>query len=147
MAEMDTAQEILHTLILINNQRASWYEKATAETRHIEPEVAELFEVAAEESRLYATELDEKIKFAGTELSMPPGIWSDAVITMSDTQIGSILTSSSHLEADVQEAYRRALKNTVNLDADWVKLLEKQQWNLKGTLDEVKAYRRESKAV
>jgi uncharacterized protein (TIGR02284 family) len=153
MATFKRTTERLHSLVLVNNDRVKWYEKAINDVKDLEPSLAKVFEDFAEESRSFARELDEKIKLLGSEDGIESTtlsgevfrVWSDLKSTFSGNPVESVLASSEHVEDRVQEAYSKALQHNEDMDNDSIQMLEQQQFVLKDMHDAMKEYRDETR--
>ncbi len=139
--------EVLNDLIEINNDRITGYERALKELKEDSSDLKALFEGYIDQSRNIRNEL-------GTEVQVLHGTmedgttnsgkiyraWMDVKAVFTGHDRHAVLENCEAGEDAAQKAYKFAL-NTEGLPAFIVELISKQQIELKGAHDEVKALR------
>jgi len=143
--------EILNDLIQINNDRIQGYERALKELKGESADLKTLFEGYIDQSRNIRNELGTEVQtFKGKmdEGTTASGkiyrAWMDVKAAFSGHDRQSVLENCEFGEDAAQKAYKTALE-TEGLPAYLVQLISKQQTELKGAHDEVKALRDENK--
>lgn len=148
MNNNETLAETLNDLVKINNDRITGYEKAAAQTDHIDVDLQAIFHKMANESRSYVSELNEKIASLGQEAAADTTVsgkiyrvWMDVknLFTGSDRQ--SILSSCEFGEDAAQKAYNDALHTEAEMNAETRQLIMDQKDSLKTSHDLFKKYR------
>lgn len=143
--------EVLNDLIQINNDRITGYERALKELKDESSDLRVLFEGYIDQSRNIRNQLGTEVQALhgkmddGTTASGKIyRAWMDvkAVFTGKDRQ--TVLENCEFGEDAAQKAYKSAL-NTEGLPGYLLQLISKQQEELKGAHDEVKALRDENK--
>ena len=154
MVNINKVSTTLHNLVLINNDRAKGYEKASDHIKLIDDELKELFDECAEESHFYANELHEKLRLLGTEdgiesTTLPGKIyrtWMDLKFAFSSADRTTILSACEFVEDAVQKAYNEALEAAEFMDGDTLRMIEVQKNSLRDSHDLIKDYRDRSAA-
>jgi len=143
--------EILNDLIQINNDRIQGYERALKELKGESADLKTLFEGYIDQSRNIRNELGTEVQTfkgkmdEGTTASVKIyRAWMDVKAAFSGHDRQSVLENCEFGEDAAQKAYTTALE-TEGLPAYLVQLISKQQTELKGAHDEVKALRDENK--
>ena len=141
--------EVLNDLIEINNDRITGYERALKELMDESADLKTLFEGYIDQSRNIRNEL-------GTEVQTLKGnmddgttasgkiyrAWMDVKAVFTGHDRHTVLENCEYGEDAAQKAYKSAI-NTEDLPAYLKELITKQQQELKGAHDEVKALRDE----
>lgn len=146
--------EILNDLIEINNDRIIGYEKAIHELKDIDDDLKVLFATMIDQSRQARMALGTEVQALGGEMESGRSTtnsgkiykaWMDvkAVFTGHDRE--TILNSCEFGEDAAQKAYDAALLSE-ELPAYLREMLSQQKHILKGSHDEIKAFRDAEKA-
>lgn len=139
--------EALNDLIEINNDRITGYERALKELKDGSSDLKTLFEGYIDQSRNIRNELGTEVQVLhgtmaeGTKTSGKIyRAWMDVKAVFTGHDRHEVLENCEAGEDAAQKAYKSAL-NTEGLPAYIVELISKQQTELKGAHDEVKALR------
>ena len=143
--------EVLNDLIQINNDRITGYERALKELKNDGSDLRVLFEGYIDQSRNIRNQLGTEVQALHGKMDDGTTVsgkiyraWMDvkAVFTGKDRQ--TVLENCEFGEDAAQKAYKSAL-NTEGVPGYLLELISKQQEELKGAHDEVKALRDENK--
>jgi len=151
MVKRKKIQRTLEDLIIINNDRVKLYEKALSEMHEIDEPLQALFTEMADQSRLFRNELHQKITLMGeedsTESTTAAGklnrVLLDVKNIFTNNTTRTILDACEVAEDTAQQAYNEALKDTVYMDEQTIRLIEWQRDALKDSHDLIKRYRDE----
>jgi uncharacterized protein (TIGR02284 family) len=143
--------EVLNDLIQINNDRITGYERALKELKDENSDLRVLFEGYIDQSRNIRNQLGTEVQALhgkmdeGTTASGKIyRAWMDVKAAFTGKDRQTVLENCEFGEDAAQKAYKAAL-NTEGLPAYLAELISKQQEELKGAHDEVKALRDENK--
>lgn len=141
--------EVLNDLIQINNDRVTGYERALKELKDDDSNLRTLFESFIDQSRNIRNELGVEVQTLkgkmddGTTASGKIyRAWMDVKAVFTGHDRHTVLENCEFGEDAAQKAYKTAL-NTEDLPAYIKELITRQQQELKGAHDEVKALRDE----
>lgn len=141
--------EVLNDLIQINNDRVTGYERALKELKDDDSNLRTLFESFIDQSRNIRNELGVEVQTLkgkmddGTTASGKIyRAWMDVKAAFTGHDHHTVLENCEYGEDAAQKAYKSAI-NTEDLPAYLKELITKQQQELKGAHDEVKALRDE----
>ena len=147
MEDNKKVAEVLNDLIQINNDRITGYERALKELKDDSSDLKTLFENYIDQSRNFRNELGtevqvlhEKMDDGTTGSGKIYRAWMDVKAVFTGHDRHTVLENCEFGEDAAQKAYKSAL-NTEGLPAFIVQLITKQQAELKGAHDEVKALR------
>ena len=139
--------EVLNDLIQINNDRVVGYERALKELKDDSSDLKTLFEGYIDQSRNMRNSLGTEVQtLHGTMDSGTTNsgkiyrAWMDVKAVFTGHDRHAVLENCEAGEDAAQKAYKSAL-NTEGIPAYIVEMISKQQTELKGAHDEVKALR------
>lgn len=148
METTSKAIETLNDLIQINNDRVAGFEKAGKDLKESGFELYRIFELFAQESRRYATELTRAVNQHGgdaeTGRSASGAIhraWIDVKSTFGGDDQKSILEECERGEDAIKKAYQSALEPGNDLSADELDMVRSQQQGIDAAHDQIKSLR------
>ena len=143
--------EVLNDLIQINNDRITGYERAIKELKDESADLKTLFEGYIDQSRNIRNQLGTEVQTLKGEMDDSTTgsgkiyrAWMDVKAVFTGHDRHTVLENCEFGEDAAQKAYKSAL-NTEGLPGYLLQLISKQQEELKGAHDEVKALRDENK--
>ena len=144
--------DTLQSLIKINNDRVTGYEKAAEQIKSSDADLYPIFTKMAAESREYAATLNNLLQQFGEEVetdTTAPGkiyrAWMDVKNAFAGSNRKSILSSCEYGEDAAQKAYKEALEDAYDDDNELHSGLRntilQQQQSLKEAHDKIKSLR------
>jgi uncharacterized protein (TIGR02284 family) len=134
--------DALNSLIQINNDRISGYEKAVAQTQTEHPNLSMLCSEMAEESRDFVSVLKAKVwKLKGEAedgnsfSGMVHRVFMEVKWIFSGTDKKAIITSCINGDTAALKAYDQALHSNAEMSAETRQLLISQQQSIQHALD------------
>jgi len=148
MARNENVTEVLNDLIKINHDRTEGYERAIEDTRDKDTDLKAMFNRMADESKMYAQELEAEVRKVGGDAAEDTTVsgkiyrvWMDLKSAITGKARKSILESCEYGEDAAQKAYEEALKSDRDLPADVRQLIVNQKAALRTSHDTIKRYR------
>jgi uncharacterized protein (TIGR02284 family) len=148
METNDLTIQVLNDLIRINNDRIAGYKRAINETKDLDIDLKSTFNNLVSDSEQYKTELSENVVALGGTVAQDSTLagkiyraWMDVKATFTGKDRHAILDSCEYGEDAAQAAYRSALSQGNDINADTLAMIEKQQQSLKLAHDLIKKYR------
>lgn len=140
----DTA---LKDIIVINNDRTQGYKKAAEETKDVD--LKALFNKLSEQSRGFAEELKpffkDGDKLPKVDETKNTGklfrVWMDVKAAITANNRKAILSSCEYGEDQAKKTYDDVLKDSEDLSAQTLSIIQKQRVEIQKSHDEVKALR------
>lgn len=146
--------EVLNDLVQINNDRITGYENAQEDVENIDVDLKAVFGRMAEQSRKLKGELSSHINSLGGEVAEGTSAsgkihrtWMDVKATFTGKDRQSALNSCEFGEDAAQKAYKEALSEDEDLNAEFRQLITKQKQELRTSHDIIKGMRDANKAV
>lgn len=146
--------EVLNDLVQINNDRITGYENAQNDVENIDVDLKAVFGRMADQSRKLKTELASQITSLGGEAAEGTSAsgkihraWMDVKATFTGNDRQSALSSCEFGEDAAQKAYKEALSDDEDLNAEFRHLISRQKQELKSSHDIIKGMRDANEAL
>jgi uncharacterized protein (TIGR02284 family) len=140
--------EVLNDLIRINHDRIEGYAKAADNARDIDVDLRAIFNRLGNESREYASQLNDEVVHLGGEPAEGTTAsgkiyraWMDVKATFSGKDRTSVLAACEFGEDAAQRAYETALASDAEMPAGIRQLIATQKSALRTSHDLIKKYR------